>query len=132
MTDIKLLEKITCMHCGNDIAGDVIIFNNYNFCCKGCKSVYKLLQENNLCNYYNFEEGKGISIKQPVSGIRFNYLDDVEIKHQLLNFSNHQISKIIFHIPSMHCSSCIWLLENLYKLNSAINHSRVDFLKKSN
>jgi len=31
----------------------------------------------------------------------------------------------------MHCSSCIWLLENLSKLNSAILDSRVDFLKKN-
>ena len=30
----------------------------------------------------------------------------------------------------MHCSSCIWLLENLYKLNTAVSHSQVDFLKK--
>jgi len=30
----------------------------------------------------------------------------------------------------MHCSSCIWLLENLFKLNKSVTHSQVDFLKK--
>ena len=31
----------------------------------------------------------------------------------------------------MHCSSCIWLLENLFKINPAIIHSEVNFLKKN-
>jgi Cu+-exporting ATPase len=31
----------------------------------------------------------------------------------------------------MHCSSCIWLLENLAKVNDAIINSQVDFLRKT-
>ena len=34
-------------------------------------------------------------------------------------------------MPQMHCSSCIWLLENLFKINPAIIHSEVNFLKKN-
>ena len=30
----------------------------------------------------------------------------------------------------MHCSSCIWLLENLFKLNTAITNSTVNFVRK--
>lgn len=30
----------------------------------------------------------------------------------------------------MHCSSCIWLLENLNKLNPNIIHSSVNFVRK--
>ena len=41
-----------------------------------------------------------------------------------------RLSKITFFIPQMHCSSCIWLLENLFKLNSAITHSTVNFVRK--
>jgi Cu+-exporting ATPase len=31
----------------------------------------------------------------------------------------------------MHCSSCVWLLEQLHRLDSGIVHSGVDFLKKT-
>ena len=34
-------------------------------------------------------------------------------------------------IPHIHCSSCIWILENLNKLNKNISLSQVDFGKKS-
>ncbi len=33
-------------------------------------------------------------------------------------------------MPAIHCSSCIWLLENLYKLEKGIRSSMVNFVKK--
>ncbi len=63
-------------------------------------------------------------------GNRFDYLEDLSTIQKILDFQNENISKVTFHIPQMHCSSCIWLLENLYKLNSSVNSSQVDFLKK--
>src|SRR5690606_3477531 len=41
-----------------------------------------------------------------------------------------QITIITFYIPAIHCSSCIWLLEHLYKLAEGIKSSKVDFMKK--
>ncbi|HKJ06869.1 MAG TPA: heavy metal translocating P-type ATPase, partial [Flavobacteriaceae bacterium] len=35
-----------------------------------------------------------------------------------------------FYIPTIHCSSCIWVLENLNKLNSGVVQSLVNFPKK--
>lgn len=127
----QVKEKLTCYHCGDDIIAEPILFKTHPFCCVGCKSVYELLDSHNLCDYYHIDEqAKGISIKNPVNKVKFNYLNDADIQKQLIQFSNNQISKITFHIPVMHCSSCIWLLESLYKLNQNITHSRVDFLKK--
>ncbi len=48
----------------------------------------------------------------------------------LLEFSDGGISKIRLFIPSIHCSSCIWLLENLNRLQKGILHSLVNFTKK--
>ena len=35
------------------------------------------------------------------------------------------------YIPHIHCSSCIWILENLNKLNPNISDSQVNFGKKT-
>ena len=35
------------------------------------------------------------------------------------------------YIPHIHCSSCIWVLENLHKLHSNITSSQVDFPQKT-
>ncbi|GAB3799587.1 heavy metal translocating P-type ATPase metal-binding domain-containing protein [Spirosoma humi] len=58
------------------------------------------------------------------------FLDLPEVRHQLVEFTNDTITIVTFYIPTIHCSSCLWLLEHLYRLNPAIRQSRVDFLKK--
>ncbi|MBC5773528.1 heavy metal translocating P-type ATPase metal-binding domain-containing protein [Pontibacter sp. KCTC 32443] len=120
----------TCYHCGDSCVDELIIADDKAFCCSGCKTVYELLEENNLCNYYNLEENPGITGKKPVSEARFAYLDDAGVEAQLISFKDDNICKITFYAPQMHCSSCIWLLENLFKLNPGISESTVNFLRK--
>ncbi|MFY8020489.1 MAG: heavy metal translocating P-type ATPase [Bacteroidia bacterium] len=123
-------EKLACFHCGDTIQHTHLEFDNKDFCCNGCQQVYALLSENNLCEYYNLQESPGINRKNPVSKVKFNFLEDEQIKSQLIQYADEKISRITFHIPTMHCSSCIWLLESLYKLEKGVKNSRVDFLKK--
>ncbi|MBW7468441.1 Cu+-exporting ATPase [Pontibacter aydingkolensis] len=120
----------TCYHCGDACVDEVIVAHDKAFCCAGCKTVYELLEENNLCTYYNLEQNPGISGKAQASDARFAYLDDAGVEAQLVNFKNDDICKLTFYVPQMHCSSCIWLLENLFKLNSGISESTVNFLRK--
>lgn len=120
---------LTCYHCGDECKDDSIRIDEKIFCCNGCKTVYEILDQNKLCNYYNLEQNPGISPNFNF-GNRFDYLDDPSTIQKILDFQDENISKATFHIPQMHCSSCIWLLENLYKLNNAVTHSQVDFLKK--
>ncbi|TFH01825.1 MAG: HAD family hydrolase [Calditrichales bacterium] len=121
---------INCYHCGDVCADEDIRTGEKVFCCSGCKLVYELLEEKDLCAYYALSKNPGVS--PPESGIesKFSYLDDERIRHQLLNYSDGGINKIIFNIPSIHCSSCIWLLENLYRINPGILESKVNYLRK--
>ena len=125
----KIENALLCYHCGDECKDDSIKIEDKLFCCNGCKTVYEILDQNKLCNYYNLDQTPGISPNLNF-GNRFDYLDDTSTIQKLLDFQNEEISKVTFRIPSMHCSSCIWLLENLYKLNKSVTHSQVDFLKK--
>ncbi len=121
-------EKTVCYHCGEPNL-EVIAFDDKEFCCDGCKVVYELLKDNNLCTYYSLNNTPGNTKKSAYAG-KFNYLDNDEIKSALVGFTDDKQSRITFYIPKMHCSSCIWLLENLHKLNPEIINSTVNFLKK--
>lgn len=126
----EIESKLTCYHCGDKIKEEPIEFDTHEFCCVGCKNVYDLLQQNNLCDYYQIDEQAGITIKNPVHHSKFEYLDDEEVRKKLIDFDEAGITKITFFIPSMHCSSCIWLLEKIGKIDSRILQSRVHFSKK--
>jgi len=92
--------------------------------------VYQVLNDNNLCNYYTYENHPGSTQKNTISKNKYEFLDDSEISNQLLDFSDTKLSTVTFFIPDMHCASCIWLLENLSRLNPAVQNSRVNFLSK--
>ncbi len=125
----KLAEDLICFHCGDICKDKSIAINEKLFCCNGCKTVYELLDANDLCTYYNFEEKPGIT--KDYSSVRnYDFLDDPDLKSKLIDFTNGKVTTITFYIPQMHCSSCIWLLENLYKLNPGVIQSQVNFLQK--
>lgn len=122
-------DEIICYHCGDVCKEDSVRKEEKNFCCTGCKIVYEILEENNLCRYYSIDENPGISPKVR-SGIKYEFLDDPQIKKQLIDFSDGNTAMAALLIPQMHCSSCIWLLENLYKLDPGVTHSSVNFPEK--
>ena len=127
--NIKTKTNIICYHCGDVCRDSSIKIDDKIFCCSGCKTVYEILNQNQLCNYYSLDQSPGISPKE-FHSTKFDALDDISTKEKLLEYRDEKISKVTFYIPQMHCSSCIWLLENLYKLNSNIIHSSVNFVRK--
>lgn len=128
-TTTKPTTVVKCFHCGDECITQ-LHYDDHTFCCVGCKSVYELLSANNLCSYYNYETAPGATQRNPVLPSAFAYLDDEKVQAQLLNYRDAQIAKVTFFIPTMHCSSCIWLLEHLYKLNPHVTLAKVNFLKK--
>lgn len=119
-----------CFHCGQDIAKERISFDEKIFCCNGCKSVYEILNINDLGNFYKLNKKSGIKPNDDNLS-QFDYLDTPEIFNTIVDFSEGNTSLVTFKIPVIHCSSCIWLLESLHTLNSNINYSQVNFTRKN-
>ena len=130
--DFKTEKAVSCFHCGEICPNLEISIDDKFFCCNGCKLVFEILEENKLCKYYELDKEAGVSLKNSPAefGSRFAFLDDDLIKKKLIDFTNGEITTVTFFTPQIHCSACIWLLENLHKLNKGISFSRVDFLKK--
>jgi len=124
------MTENTCIHCGADCGKDPLIYSMQKFCCSGCKQVYQLLNENQLQQYYTFETTPGVRIADPDHSSKYAFLDKVEVRQKLYEFLEGQTARITFYIPSIHCVSCIWLLEHLSRLNSGIIQSSVDFVRK--
>lgn len=123
-------DLTTCYHCGADCEKHPIVYDEKPFCCEGCQLVYDLLKESNLCTYYTLNNAPGNSFKNVKRSGKFNYLDEPVITQKLVRFRDDKQIHITFYVPKMHCSSCIWLLENLHRLHNGILHSSVNFLKK--
>lgn len=119
-----------CYHCGETCETAVIRFDEKEFCCAGCKSVYEILSDNNLCTYYDITRNPGVTQQRAHVNTYFDFLDEPHVIDQLTHFREGSQLHVRFSIPNMHCSSCIWLLENMHKLNQGILSSRVTFLDR--
>lgn len=127
----KTAAKIKCYHCGTSCNQYNIVIDEKYFCCEGCKTVYEILNQNNLCSYYDLNAHPGLKFNKNIWNNRFEYLDIPEIKNKIIQFSNGIQTHVQLEIPQMHCSSCLWLLENLHKLSPGIVYSRVNFTDKN-
>lgn len=123
-------RKIRCYHCGEDCLNDRIRSEEKIFCCEGCKLVYQIINQNDLCDYYSLNEKPGINQRIPVRKEKFAFLDDVKIEQHLISFKDDNQTQLSLYLPQMHCSSCLYLLENLYRLNDGIISSKVNFTRK--
>jgi Cu+-exporting ATPase len=61
---------------------------------------------------------------------RFAYLDDEVTMQKLILFQSAEQINVTFSIPQMHCSSCIYLLENLHRIEPGVKQSQVNFQLK--
>lgn len=120
----------SCYHCGNEaLEEEQIFFDEKIFCCNGCQTVYEILSSNQLTDYYSLENTPGITPKA-FGKEKFQYLENEEIVEKLLDFQDGDVSIVHLQVPQIHCSSCVWILEHLFKLNPNIGFSQVEFSKK--
>ena len=125
------VSQHACFHCHEQCPDERLHIDDKFFCCDGCKMVYEILNTHDLCEYYKLDEKPGQTLNKRRDARAYAYLDDSDVQDKLLEFNNGQMAQVTFYLPAMHCVSCIWLLENLYKLDAGVTHSRVNFLKKT-
>lgn len=125
----KFMSKQSCYHCGASCDDQQITIAEKSFCCFGCKTVYELLSENDMTCYYDFQNNPG-AIPQEIKG-KYDYLSNESIVSKLVEFEDDVFQIVTLYIPHIHCSSCIWVLENLQKLNEGVVSSQVNFPKKT-
>jgi len=119
-----------CYHCGDKIIGKPISKDEKDFCCSGCLTVYEILSDNGLGQFYEFNEQSGI--KPATEGnAKYTALDVPEIFNDFIEFENDDLYIVTFFLPAIHCSSCIYLLENLQKLNPDIISSEANFTART-
>ena len=129
----EALEAAVCLHCGDSCDAGAIISSSGTFCCRGCESVYRILSEYGLAAFYACDVAPGTSQKlaETRDKARFAALDDPAVAARLLEFDNGALSRVTFSTPSMHCASCLWLLEQLWRVDPGITRSEADLVRRT-
>ncbi|MCK0124316.1 heavy metal translocating P-type ATPase metal-binding domain-containing protein [Gelidibacter sp. F2691] len=123
------MELSSCFHCGDPCDTSTVLHDDKSFCCQGCMTVYEIFSENDLTCYYDLQSNPGTT-PNDIQG-KYDFLAQQNIIDKLVEFDDGKSQITTLYIPQIHCSSCIWILENLNKLNPNISSPQVDFGKKT-
>jgi Cu+-exporting ATPase len=109
-----------CTHCHQPVVHAIWNDDKSNvYCCHGCQVVDELLHH------------QGKVLKPGSLKLRpYLYLDEPAIQEKLLSFKEGDFSRVHIHLPAIHCSSCIYLLESLPEVEDGIVDVQVSFAQK--
>lgn len=115
-----------CRHCGTSLPEGG---THGSFCCAGCATVYAFLQECDLEKFYQLrsEEEKKLARPPKEGSTAFSYFDDPTFHDAFVRVISADLSEVSFFIEGVHCTACIWLLEKLPILNSAVHSARLNY-----
>ncbi|MCB9030234.1 MAG: heavy metal translocating P-type ATPase [Deltaproteobacteria bacterium] len=125
-----------CLHCNLPIPTGLLENSDKEpakFCCKGCESVYQILNDSGLEAFYKVK-GDAFDDKPQaalVTGARYEYFDDPKFISSNVTPQPQGLCSVQFLLDGVHCSACVWLLEKLPILNQGILNSQVQFSKSS-
>ena len=118
-----------CDHCGEPCPGNAFALNGRNFCCLGCQTVFGLLHENGLGQFYTLDANPGRRVSAVGNG-KWAFLDDPAVAEKLFDFADQTQVRVTLHLPAIHCIACVWLLENLFKLHPGVGRTLVNFSRR--
>ncbi len=112
MTQTTSIDQL-CTYCSGPCDNDVVVINNQFYCCYGCATLDDVVTK----------------IKGSTSDVslKFKQYDLAENFSQLVDYENAELYRISISLPTIHCSSCIELLEDLPSFHDGILTARVNF-----
>jgi len=119
-----------CFHCGEPCPDESLASGKKFFCCLGCQTVFSLLHENGLEQFYELNTAPGTRIRAASGAAKWAFLNDPAVQEKLYDFTDQARAKVTLHLPAIHCVACVWLLENLFKLHPGVGASQVNFSRR--
>jgi Cu+-exporting ATPase len=119
-----------CFHCGEPCPSERFTLADKSFCCLGCQTVFTILRDNGLEQFYQLESLPGVRVRGQAAAARWKFLDDPAVQARLFDFADPAQARVTLHLPTIHCIACVWLIENLFKLHPGIGRTRVNFARR--
>nr|MBS0037655.1 heavy metal translocating P-type ATPase metal-binding domain-containing protein [Saprospiraceae bacterium] len=125
-------KKVDCYHCGDAVPDERFADGDKKFCCNGCYMAYRLIQSAGLEFYYEEEKNPLLERKRiDFEPGKFAYLENTDIASKLIKYRDGSIYQIWLELPTIHCASCLRVLENLHRFDSGVIKVGVNFEKRN-
>ena len=125
-------DATTCRHCGERCSPASIRTSAGSFCCTGCEAVFALLHREGLDTFYACEVPPGAPQRHaPASEAALAALDDPAVGRRFTEYDDGRIARVVFSVPGLHCASCLWLIERLWRVQPGIVRADADIVRRT-
>lgn len=108
-----------CLHCGEDTK-DV----QEGFCCLGCETAYKIINNLGFSNYYKLRQ-----INAGERKIKPEISEEIDITEFTTNKDGK--NSVILMVQGLHCAACVWLIESILKKQNSVTLARINLSQKT-
>ena len=122
-----------CTHCDETIQNAVYDEADSQgrepFCCRGCLTVYQIIHEKGLGEYYSIKRSSlTLKARAPVQLTKqmYRYLDDAQFLNEYTYLNSRKERVAEFYLEGVHC---LWLIERLPDLVSHVQSAKLDMGK---
>ncbi len=138
--DQRVLESsaVQCAHCGLPVPRALIdARHSEQFCCAGCRSVYRLICDAGLTQYYALrrqtlaEQGAPLARPAERTDSRYADFDAPAFQSQYTEQVAPGSSRVELFLEGVHCAACLWLVEKLPSLVSGVHEARLDLQRRA-
>jgi P-type Cu2+ transporter len=122
----NLAAPASCAHCGLDVPAALIDPDtSQQFCCNGCSTVWAVLHESGLGEYYRL---RSEASAQPAAPSRKSYdeLDDPVLQAACCRPLAGGLLAADLYLEGVHCSACVWLVERVPSVVPGVQQVTLD------
>jgi heavy metal translocating P-type ATPase len=123
-------ETFLCFHCGLSTKNPIQLSRDLtkSFCCHGCLSVFQIIEESKLDEYYSIKKDSDPSlfIPAPESKKNFKHFDEENFESDFVKKLDSEKS-IKLYLEGVHCIACLWLIEKIPQILKGVLRANFDF-----
>jgi Cu2+-exporting ATPase len=109
-----------CIHCGEDTKNVA-----EEFCCLGCKSAYKIINNLGLLSYYKMRQ-----LDEKERKMKPEIEQEVDIS-EFITTKKDGTNSVTLMVQGLHCAACIWLIETILKKQEEVTNARINLSQKT-
>lgn len=126
---------VSCRHCGQPVPAGLLPKAGSDepaYCCNGCRAAAALLSDAGLDAFYDYRGNEPAAAGlRADSGETFEEFDDPVFEQLHVRPLGERTRRVELAIEGLHCRACVWLLEQLPRLEPSVLESRLSLHRSS-
>jgi Cu2+-exporting ATPase len=124
---------VACSHCTLPVPPALIEPDaQHQFCCNGCRTVFAVLHEHGLTQYYDLIQLEGAKGRRArTTGKTYEELDDPAFLQLYAKPRPDGQWSTELYLEGVHCAACIWLVERMGREVDGVVDARLDIGKQT-